>query len=160
MSFLRIASIALFVALAGMSPAAAAGPDAAEMQRKIQEQQRHIDSLEQTIEDLESQLMGLQQGQPSINPTRGLDDPLVGTWQCTNNVFTYDMTFFADGRLLQETPTFGKFREGTWRRAGDDEVILRDGTRLRTSFRSEDRMTAEKVPNQSQTSWSCEKSKR
>jgi len=70
-----------------------------------------------------------------------LDDPLVGVWQCTNNVFTYDMTFFADGLLLQESTTFGPMRELSWRRIAADEVLLTGGVKLRASLSGNDQMT-------------------
>ena len=104
--------------------------------------------------------MGIQQEQTQADPRQGSDDPLLGTWQCTNNVFVYDMTCVVDGRLLQETVTFGKFREGTWTRTGSDEIILGDGTRLRTSFSAEDRMKVEDIRSQGQPAWECEKTRR
>ena len=154
------ASLLLFCTLLSFLyslPARAADPSTQDLQRQLDRQSQRIDRLEKTVEGLEDQLRGIEQAQTRADPRQGFDDPLLGTWQCTNNVFVYDMTFFADGRLLQETVTFGKFREGTWTRTGSDEIILRDGTRLRISFSAEDRMKVEDIRNQPQPAWACEK---
>jgi hypothetical protein len=120
------------------------------LQQRLNQQGDRIERLEEAIRELQSQTDRRQQelGSP-------LDDPLVGVWQCTNNVFTYDMTFFADGLLLQESTTFGPMRELSWRRIAADEVLLSGGVKMRASLSGKDQMTAENLGNRAK--WECRK---
>jgi hypothetical protein len=70
-------------------------------------------------------------------------------------VFTYNMTFFADGLLLQESTTLGPMREGPWTRLAPDEILIAGGIKLRTSFSADDQMTAENLA--SRAKWDCRK---
>jgi hypothetical protein len=70
-------------------------------------------------------------------------------------VFTYNMTFFADGLLLQESTTLGPMREVSWTRLSADEILLSGGIKLRTSLSADDQMTAENLANQAK--WDCRK---
>jgi hypothetical protein len=116
--------------------------------------------LQKRVEQLEEQLQALQSLPPAGRPAAAgrqivIDDPLIGTWRCTNKVFTYDMTFFADGLLLQESTTFGPMRELSWTRVADDEVLFTGGIKIRTRLSGLDRMTAENLGTRAQ--WECEK---
>ena len=51
-------------------------------------------------------------------------DPLVGTWEGTNHVFTYEVSFSDDGLLLQEEPTFSKVKSSRWLRLGEDKFVI------------------------------------
>jgi hypothetical protein len=80
-------------------------------------------------------------------------DPLVGTWECTNNVFTYEVSFFEDGLLLQEEPTFSKVKSSRWLRLGEDKFVIKPGATYNTYFRSNDELT---VTNSNfPTTWEC-----
>ena len=81
-------------------------------------------------------------------------DPLVGTWECTNNVFTYEVSFFGDGLLLQEEPTFSKVKSSRWLRLGENKFIIKQqGVTYTTYFRSNDELTVTnpRVPS----TWEC-----
>ena len=80
-------------------------------------------------------------------------DPLVGTWECTNNVFTYEVSFFDDGLLLQEEPTFSKVKSSRWLRLGENKFVIKPGATYNTYFRSNDELT---VTNSNfPTTWEC-----
>jgi hypothetical protein len=80
-------------------------------------------------------------------------DPLVGTWECTNNVFTYEVSFFDDGLLLQEEPTFSKVKSTRWLRLGENKFVIKPGATYNTYFRSNDELT---VTNSNfPTTWEC-----
>jgi hypothetical protein len=81
-------------------------------------------------------------------------DPLVGTWECTNNVFTYEVSFFDDGLVLQEEPTFSNVKSNRWLRLGEDKFIIKQqGATYNTYFRSNDELT---VTNSNfPTTWEC-----
>jgi hypothetical protein len=81
-------------------------------------------------------------------------DPLVGTWECTNNVFTYEVSFFEDGLLLQEEPTFSNVKSSRWLRLGENKFIIKQqGATYNTYFRSNDELT---VTNSNfPTTWEC-----
>ena len=81
-------------------------------------------------------------------------DPLVGIWECTNNVFTYEVSFFEDGLLLQEEPTFSKIKSSRWLRLCENKFIIKQqGATYNTYFRSNDELT---VTNSNfPTTWEC-----
>ena len=80
-------------------------------------------------------------------------DPLVGTWECTNNVFTYEVSFFDDGLLLQEEPMFNKVKSSRWLRLGENKLAIKPGATYNMYFRSNDELT---VTNPSfPTTWEC-----
>jgi hypothetical protein len=80
-------------------------------------------------------------------------DPLVGTWECTNDVFTYEVSFFDDGLLLQEEPTFNNVKSSRWLRLGENKLVIKPGTTYNISFRSDDELTVTN-PN-FPTTWEC-----
>jgi hypothetical protein len=80
-------------------------------------------------------------------------DPLVGTWECTNNVFTYEVSFFDDGLLLQEEPMFNKVKSSRWLRLGENKLVIKPGATYNTYFRSNDELTVTN-PN-FPTTWEC-----
>ncbi|MDH3998506.1 MAG: hypothetical protein OET90_06665 [Desulfuromonadales bacterium] len=129
--------------------------DTAALQKRLDQQERRIERLERAVENLQYQLGEVESSGAAAQ--RGLEDPLVGTWECTNKVFVYDMTFFADGHLLQETPTFGKVKDSQWQRVADNEILLQGGIRLITSFSSEQYMTVTNKRSPEQSAWECQK---
>ena len=81
-------------------------------------------------------------------------DPLIGTWEFTNNVFTYEVSFFDDGLVLQEEPTFSNVKSNRWLRLGENKFIIKQqGATYNTYFRSNDELT---VTNSNfPTTWEC-----
>jgi hypothetical protein len=132
-----------------------AASDIVDLERRLQQQERRIDRLEREVEVLQDRLMDSQYGEASSRPATDLDrvDPLVGTWECTNNVFNYDISFFDDGQMIQEEPFFSKVRSSRWSRLSKDQIATDRGLAFKTSFRSNDRVT---VTNRaSKESWEC-----
>ena len=80
-------------------------------------------------------------------------DPLVGTWECTNNVFTYEVSFFGDGLLLQEEPTFSKVKSSRWLRLGENKFIIDQQVTYNTYFRSNDELTV--TDSRVLSTWEC-----
>ena len=80
-------------------------------------------------------------------------DPLVGIWECTNKVFTYEVSFFDNGLLLQQEPTFSNVRKSSWLRLGENQFVIDGGTIFNTDFRSNDELivTNSNVP----ATWEC-----
>jgi hypothetical protein len=132
--------------------------DTANLERQLQQQERRIDRLERAVESLQSRLMDSQYGETAESsssraPDRNVIDPLVGTWECTNNVFNYDISFFGDGHLIQEEPFFSKAKGSRWSRLDEDRFVTEQGQTFSMDFRSNDELT---VTNQTNKSvWEC-----
>lgn len=132
--------------------------DTANLERQLQQQERRIDRLERAVESLQSRLLDSQYGETAESgssraPNRNATDPLVGTWECSNNVFNYDISFFADGRLIQEEPFFSKAKGSRWSRLDEDRFVTEQGQTFSMDFRSNDELT---VTNQTNKSvWEC-----
>lgn len=153
---LRMILLALLLAANLPVDGYAASGANAPLQRQIEQQSERIDRLEAAIQELQSQCAATKPRHGTAEALQqSLSDPLVGTWQCTNKVFTYNMTFFADGLLLQESTTLGPMREVSWTRLSADEILLGGGIKLRTSLSGEDQMTAENLASRAQ--WECRK---
>ncbi len=138
--------------------ALAAPPDTADLEKRLQQQERRIDRLERAVESLQSRLLDSQYGEPAdVGSSRGQDrnavDPLVGTWECTNNVFNYDISFFADGRLIQEEPFFSKAKGSRWSRLDEDRFVTKQGQTFSMDFRSNDELTVTNMTNKGV--WEC-----
>ena len=153
---LRLLLPVLLLVFAFAVPGGAATAAYESLQLQLEQQNQRIDRLEADVKTLQSQLLEAQQGRlPARAVQHNLHDPLIGVWQCTNQVFTYDMTFFADGLLLQESTTLGPMRELSWTRVGTDEILLTGGVKLRTSLSAADQMIAENLA--SRAKWACRK---
>ena len=143
----------------GVHPAQA---NTADLERRLQQQERRIDRLERAVESLQSRLMDEQYGETTDSgssraPDRSAIDPLVGTWECTNNVFNYEISFFADGRLIQEEPFFSKARSSRWSRLSEDRFVTEQGLTFNMSFRSNDELTVNNLAGEG--SWACSRIK-
>jgi hypothetical protein len=148
----------LAVSLMLSTSALAAPPDTADLEKRLQQQERRIDRLERAVEALQDSLMDSQYTEPdnsgnSRAPDLNALDPLVGTWECTNNVFNYDISFFGDGRLIQEEPFFSKARGGRWSRLSEDRFVTDNGQTFSMSFRSDNELTVTNLTNQGV--WEC-----
>jgi hypothetical protein len=132
--------------------------DTANLEKRLQQQERRIDRLERAVESLQSHLMDSQYGETAESggsraPDSNAIDPLVGTWECSNNVFNYDISFFGDGRLIQEEPFFSKAKGSRWSRLDEDRFVTEQGQTFSMDFRSNDELT---VTNQTNKSvWEC-----
>jgi hypothetical protein len=80
-------------------------------------------------------------------------DPLVGSWECSNGVYTWAIFFQANGTLIQQEPTFGNTRNTSWTRLSDQEVILGGGQVLTVTMDGENEMSA--VENKVGSAWDC-----
>ena len=148
----------LMSALLCAVPTMSAASETARLEKRLDQQQRRIDRLERAVESLQSRLLDEQyapdgaSGRPGASE-KPAKDPLTGVWECSNNVFTYEISFFANGRLIQEEPFFSKTAQDGWTRTSDDEFVTRQGHSFRTEFRNDDELT---VTNQSNRAvWEC-----
>lgn len=85
--------------------------------------------------------------------TKAPQDPLVGTWQCSNGVFNYAIFFQADGIMIQQEPTFGKARNTLWTRLSEKEIALEGGTVLSIEMGGDDRMSV--LDTRVGATWDC-----
>ena len=153
---LRMILPALLLVVAAVADCQAASTSNEALQRQLEQQSQRLDRLEAAVQELQSQAAAPAPRRSSAETLqKNLNDPLVGTWECTNKVFTYNMTFFADGLLLQESTTLGPMREASWTRLATDEILLTGGIKLRTSLSADDQMTAENLA--SRAKWDCRK---
>ena len=132
--------------------------DTANLEKRLQQQERRIDRLERAVESLQSRLLDSQYGETAESgssraPDRNATDPLVGTWECSNNVFNYDISFFADGRLIQEEPFFSKAKGSRWSRLSEDRFATGQGQTFSMDFRSNDELAVTNLTNKSV--WEC-----
>ncbi len=84
---------------------------------------------------------------------RNAVDPLVGSWECTNNVFNYDITFFDDGRIIQEEPFFSTARNSRWTRMSDNRFVTDQGMSFEAVFHANGSLTVTNMSNQGV--WEC-----
>lgn len=68
-------------------------------------------------------------------------DLLVGSWECSNGVFTYGFHFQANGTLVQQEPTFGNPRTAAWNRLSEHEISVKGGPLLTITLDGDDRMS-------------------
>lgn len=156
MKLLILIGAAISLVFSSFSPAAA--NEILELEKKLQQQELRIDRLELELEALQNRLLDEQYGEletsgsPEVSPRNNID-PLVGAWQCTNNMFNYEITFFEDGLLVQEEPVFSNTKRSQWRRLGENQFIVEQGLTFSTDFRSKDELILE---NRSSNSiWNC-----
>ncbi len=157
--------IIVIVSLMCVTPALDVQPakaDSADFEKRLQLQERRIDRLEQAVESLQNRLLDSEYGEAgnpanSRSQDRAATDPLVGTWECTNNVFTYDISFFGDGRLIQEEPFFSKAKGSSWSRLDEERFATEQGMTFSTSFRSNNELTVTNLTNR--VVWECSRVK-
>jgi hypothetical protein len=153
---LRMILPALLLVVAFTADGRAAATSNAALQQQLEQQSQRLDRLEAAVQELQAQAAQTSPRRSAAGTLqKNLSDPLVGTWECTNKVFTYNMTFFADGLLLQESTTLGPMREISWTRLSADEILLSGGIKLRTNLSAGDQMSAENLANQAK--WDCHK---
>lgn len=153
MKTLRIFSLCLLLCSLAVLPAIAATVD--ELERRLDRQERRIDSLERALESLQ-----YQQSAPAPAPSASgsrpaaqhAADPLIGVWDCTNNIFNYEITFHPNGRLVQEEPAFSKIRSSRWGRTTGNEFVT-EGHAWKAEFRDNDEVTITNLTDHAE--WSC-----
>lgn len=127
-----------------------------ENQTRIEQLEGEIDALQETLEYLESRMNSGDSGQMSV-------DPIIGTWNCTNSLYTYEIIFDVDGNLVQQGNVLGNARTTTWSRAGNSQILIghagaderSQASRLRPEFQSQDEFTVQVI--ESGTLWRCER---
>lgn len=156
MKLFIVIGAAFGLAFSSFSPAAA--NEILELEKKLQQQELRIDRLELELESLQNRLLDEQYGQlensdsPGASPGKNID-PLVGAWQCTNNMFNYDITFFEDGLLVQEEPVFSNTKRSKWRWLSENQFMVEQGLTFSTDFRSRDELILEN--RSSNAIWNC-----
>ena len=126
----------------------------ADLERRLDQQERRIDRLESDLEALQNQLYQQPIDVGSSRPAnQSAVDPLVGVWDCTNNVFNYEISFFANGRLLQEEPSFSKVKSSRWSRTRQNQFVTQQGLTWSADFRNDDEVTITNLTDQA--SWTC-----
>jgi hypothetical protein len=140
------------------SSALAASTDIYDLEKRLQQQERRIDRLERAIESLQSHFMDTQYDTPvddgrSRAQDRNAVDPLVGSWECTNNVFNYNITFFDDGRIIQEEPFFSTSRNSRWTRMSENRFVTDQGMSFEENFHANGSLTVTNMSNQNV--WEC-----
>jgi hypothetical protein len=141
------------------SLAHAASSDITDLEKQLQQKDDRIQRLEEEVDALRQQLMDLQYGVQddigrSLSVDRNTIDPLIGTWECTNRVYNYEISFFDDGHLVQEEPFFSKVRETNWLRLDENRLFIGEGgVAYNTEFRSHDELTVTNPGNR--VVWEC-----
>ncbi len=91
-----------------------------------------IQQLEERLSDLEREAAALRseiaviKSQEYADPTQNTQrrDPLLGTWECTNNVFTYELSLMQNNLVITKEMSSGKTRQGKWIRRGKDDIVI------------------------------------
>ena len=153
---LRLITALLVFGLIFSSSALAASPDLNDLEKRLQEHERRIDRLERTVESLQNHLTDAKYDTPGESGSardRNAVDPLVGSWECTNNVYNYDITFFDDGRIIQEEPFFSTARNSRWTRMSDNRFVTDQGMSFEAAFHANGSLTVTNMSNQGV--WEC-----
>ena len=123
------------------------------LEQQVQNNQMRIDQLEDDLADMQVELQDLRNQLASSTPPRTSTDPLVGKWNCSNNLYGYEIYFSPDGRVVQQEAVLGNTKVNNWVRVGDDQIIFADGFRLRTEFESDNEFSIENI--KTNTAWKC-----
>ena len=132
---------------------------------EIQQLEERLNRLEQEAATLRSDIAVIK-SQLAVDPTYDSQqntNPMFGTWECTNNVFTYELSLMADGVVITKEMSTGRIQHGKWLRRGKEDIVIstagHSGGGSAHSFRvidlSDDRMSLEE-PN-AQSIYDCSK---
>jgi hypothetical protein len=137
----------------------AASSDIADLEKQLKQKDDRIQRLEEEVDSLRQQLLDLQYGGQenvgrSLSVDRNTVDPLIGTWECTNRVYNYEISFFDDGQLVQEEPFFSKVKETNWLRLDENRLFIGEGgVAYNIEFRSQDELIVTNPGNR--VVWEC-----
>ncbi len=151
-----ILGIGLLTLLAyGSASAQEADPET--LIRMIQENQVRLQRLDRIVADLQSRLGDLedQLANDGTGRTEQPSDPLIGSWQCTNNVFNNRISFAKTGKVVQQEATFGNARNATWSRLNEREIAVAGNVVIQTDFDSADNLTLTIMRNNA--TWQCDR---
>ena len=95
--------------------------------------------------------------EPAYGSEQNISTAIIGTWECTNNVFTYELSLMQNGMVITKEMSSGRTRQGNWTRRGKDDIVISNpgyrGGGTAQSFRvvdiSDDRMSIEEPNAQS-----------
>ena len=148
-------TLGVFTLLLVSGPASAQETDINTLIRVVEDSQTRIQRLERTVDDLQAQIRDLQDQLAAIDTgvTDTPADPIVGSWECTNNVFTYAMSFTRNGQVVQQEPTFGNARNTNWSRLSEAEITIAGHVVVGTDFFSDDSLSMTDTRNN--TTWEC-----
>ena len=132
---------------------------------EILQLEERLNTLEQEAATLRSDIAAIKD-QLAVDPAYDSPqntNPLFGTWECTNNVFTYELSLMADGVVITKEMSTGRTQHGKWLRRGKEDIVISTGGHSgggsAHSFRVldlyEDRMSLEE-PN-AQSIYDCSK---
>ena len=135
-----------------------------ELEEILQLEER-LNRLEQEAAVLRSDI-SIIKSQLAIDPaydSQQNTNPMFGTWECTNNVFTYELSLMADGVVITKEMSTGRTQHGKWLRRGKEDIVIttagHSGGGSAHSFRvidlSDERMSLEE-PN-AQSIYDCSK---
>jgi len=129
---LILALCSIFVLTVKSGGAAEGRPD--EASDRIERLEKAVENLQRTLDSIEERLRS-QEGRQPASPSA---DPVVGRWQCTNNLQTMNLTFQANGRILIEEPTLNSVRSNTRTRLDDSRISIVGGTPYEITFDGSD----------------------
>ncbi len=145
-------ALAAFVLLLTPAPGLTQETEMNALIRVIEDNQIRIQRLERTVDDLRSQVRDLED-QLVGGGAEAPADPIIGSWECTNDVFTYAIFFDGSGQVVQQEPTFGNARNTTWSRLNETEILVAGQVALGLDFYSDDSLTI--TDGRNKTSWEC-----
>jgi hypothetical protein len=125
---LILAFLSIFALTATSGGAAEGGPD--EASERLERLEKAVENLQRSLDTIEKQLRS-QDGRQPAAPSA---DPVVGSWQCTNNLQTMNLTFQSNGRILIEEPTLKAVRSNTWTRLNDSRISIVGGIPYEITF--------------------------
>lgn len=138
-----------------MSAHAYASTDNDMFEQKIKNNEQRIERLERLVESLEDRLNEYESS-ASTKPLDRKDSAaikIVGYWECTNNVYEYDIQFYSDGTLMQEEPFLGSTKSSRWSNFSGNRFVVERDRIFEADFSSEDEFTAINVNTKEE--WRC-----
>ncbi len=124
-----------------------------DLDQQVRDNRNRIQQLENDLSEMQDALQDLRNQLSSSPPTPPSGDPLIGKWNCTNNLYNYEIYFASNGRVVQQEAVLGSTRMNNWTRAGKDQIIFADGFRLRTEFESNNELSVVNI--NTNTTWKC-----
>lgn len=125
----------------------------------LRQLEERLNALELEAAALRSDIANIRSQMPnnSAYNEQQSPSPLLGTWECTNNVFTYELSLMQNNTVIIKEMSSGSTSHIKWTRRGKDDIVIsnpgyRSGGSAQ-SFRvidlSEDRMSLEEPNTQS-----------